>query len=106
MAEYKEYIATREPNKFIKFTIDFNKDTYHWATGQTKQKGYQLVATPVERSDMWESFTAFQGFYKIIFPVERRSKKRLEEAIQIFKQDKEKYLDYFRNQGFEIGEVN
>jgi len=100
--DFKKYIPTREPNKFIKFTISFNKDTYHWATGQTKQKGYQLVATPVERDDMWESFTAFQGFYKIIFPVERRSKKRLEEAIRIFNQEEESYIEHFKAQGIEF----
>lgn len=102
MTEFKEYVATREPGKFIKFTISFNKDTYHWATGRTKEKGYQLVATPVERGDGFESFTAFQGFYKIIFPVERRSSKRLEQAIQIFREEKESYIEYFKQSGIEF----
>lgn len=102
MTEFKEYVATREPGKFIKFTISFNKDTYHWATGRTKEKGYQLVATPVERGDGFESFTAFQGFYKIIFPVERRSSKRLEQAIQIFRDEKDSYIEHFKRAGVEF----
>lgn len=106
MYEYKEYVATSEPNKFIKFAISFNYDTYHWATGQSKQKGYQLVATPVEKGEMFESSTAFTGFFKIIFPVERKSKKRLEEAIRNFKRDKKDYLKYFINQGFSIPEMD
>lgn len=104
MALYKEYVPVVENNQatHIKFQISYNKDTYHWATGNTKQKGYQLTATPVTKSDMVESFTAFQGFYKIIFPVERQSKKRLATAIETFNNDKQTYLDYFKNQGFKF----
>ena len=102
MIEFKEYIATKEPGKFIKFTISFNNETYHWATGKFKEKGYQLTATPVEKGEMFESFTAFDGFYKIIYQADRRSKKRLEEAIKIFRNEKESYLNYFKEKGIEL----
>jgi ribonucleotide reductase beta subunit family protein with ferritin-like domain len=105
MYEYKEYIPTEIETQFIKFSISFNYDTYNWATGQPKEKGYQLTATPVEKTDMVESFTAFSGFYKIIFPAERKSKKRLEEAIRIFKRDRVDYIDYFRELGYKIKDI-
>lgn len=102
MSLYKLYVPTDKDSIFIKFTMSFNKDTYHWATGQSKEKGYQLTATPVEKRDRFESFTAFNGFYKIIYPIGRQSKKRLQEAISMLHTDIEKYLDYFRNKGYKI----
>jgi len=102
MVLYKYYYPTDESNVSIKFTIDFNKDTYHWATGQTKEKGYQLTAKPVKREGVYEKFEAFSGFYKIIYPIGRQSKKRLQEAVSKFHADIEKYLDCFRNAGYKI----
>lgn len=107
MALYTEYIPTDKEGQFIKFTINFNKDTYHWATSQPKQKGYQLVATPVQRTELEnnlisEQFTAFSGFYEIIYPVERQSSKRLQEAITKLSENKERYLQFFINKGINI----
>lgn len=113
MALYTEYIPViKSPNNstHIKFQISFNKDTHHWATSSTKKVGYQLTATPVQRSKSecgkfsTESFTAFQGFYKIIYPIARQSKKRLEEAISVFIKEKESYLKFFTDKKFEIEE--
>jgi len=102
MADYTEYIKTNKEHEFLKFSISFNYDTYSWATGQPKQKGYQLIATPVQKGDMWESFTAFDGFFTIILPAERKSKKRLAEAIHKFKMNREDYINYFTQQGIII----
>jgi hypothetical protein len=102
MTDYTEYVPTKMPNQFIKFSISYNYDTYHWATGKTKEKGYQLVATPVEKGEMYESFTAFQGFYKIIHPCPRKSQKQLKIAIEKFHQDYEQYLNYFKERGYEM----
>jgi hypothetical protein len=99
MADYTEYIKTTKDFEFLKFSISYNYDTYNWATGQPKQKGYQLIATPVQKGDMWESFTAFDGFSTIILPAERKSKKRLAEAIHKFKMNREDYIKYFTQQG-------
>lgn len=99
---FQLYVNTEVPNQKIKFKIDYNKDTYHWATSSSKQKGYQLTATPVKREGVYEKFEAFSGFYKIIYPVDRQSKKRLSSAIEIFYDEIEKYLDFFRNKGYDI----
>lgn len=103
---YKEYVDTDKPNSKIKITLTYNRDTYHWATSNRKEKGYQIVCTPVEvtNGDGYniESFTAFQGFYDIIYPAERQSKKRLEHAISLIAENKERYLNHFRNQGIKV----
>jgi len=102
MILFKKYIGTDKPNIFIKFTISFNKDTYHWATSSSKEKGYQLVATPIEKSGRCEVSGAFTGFYKIIYPIGRQSKKRLYAAVDTFYKDIEVYLEFFRKKGFNI----
>ena len=99
---FVRYFDTEKENVKIKFVIDFNKDTYHWATSSSKEKGYQLTAVPVEKHDRVEVFGAFTGFYKIIYPVNRQSKKRLEAAVNIFNNNIEEYLEFFRNKGFSI----
>jgi len=91
-----------EKNKFIKTTIHYNKETYHWATGKSKQKGYAVNCTPVEKGDMFESFTAFTGFYDIIYPIDRQSKKRLQTAIKMLEESTEKYKQYFRDQEIKV----
>jgi hypothetical protein len=98
----KKYLDTDKENIKIKFTISFNKDTYHWATSETKEKGYQLTATPVEKGEHFESFTAFNGFYEIIYPVQRQSKKRLDEAIDGLNMNMPKYIKYFEDRGYKI----
>jgi hypothetical protein len=102
MSLYKEYVDTDRPNHKIKISLSFNKDSHSWATGQSKQKGYQVSCVPVEIGDRMESFGAFTGFNHIIYPVERQSKKRMEHAIQLVKDNKENLLDYFRNKGIKV----
>lgn len=101
---YKVYIPIKgELNKKIKCTIHFNKDTYHWATSTPKEKGYSLTCTPVEIGDKWETYGAFTGFYEIIYPIERQSKKRLDTAIELFRNNIEKYLQFFTDSyGYEF----
>jgi hypothetical protein len=102
MTEYKMYIQTSKANEFIKLSISYNKDTYNWATGQPKTKGYQLTAMPVKRSGMIEEFGAFTGYNTTLVKCNRRSKKRLEIAIEELNKNIDKYLQYFINQGFKI----
>jgi hypothetical protein len=98
---YQEYIDTKKENQKIKLTMHFNKDTYNWATGKRKEKGYQITATPVTITVgdgfRTEEFGAFTGFYDLIYPVERQSKKRLATAIELLECNRETYIDHFRN---------
>jgi len=103
---YKEYIDTDKPNHKIKVTLSFNKDTYHWATAKSKEKGYQLNMTPVEvtTGDGYntEVMGAFTGFYEILYPVERQSKKRLSHAISLIVENRERHLEFFREKGIKV----
>ena len=102
MTDYKMYIQTSEANEFIKLSISYNKDTYNWATGQEKTKGYQLTAIPVKRSGRIEEFGAFTGYNTTLVKANRRSKKRLEIAIEELNKNLDKYLQYFINKGIKI----
>lgn len=96
---YKEYIKVGD--KEIKCTISFNKDATNWVTSQPKKIGYQVTCVPVKRSNRdgicIEEFGAFTGFNDCLLEVDRQSKKRLEKAISILNERKDKYLAYFND---------
>jgi hypothetical protein len=87
----------------IRFNVSFNKETFNHATSQSLKIGYRVVAVPVtiEKRGVYtiEGSTAFSGFGDTLLEVERQSKKRLEQAIAILAERKEKYLDHFKNRG-------
>lgn len=103
---YKEYQKLPEGAKStltdkqeIKFIIGFRKGGISWATSQRISTGYYVSVVPVERSNR-EGFTiessgAFTGFNDTLLEVDRQSKKRLEEAIRIFQERKDRYMQYF-----------
>ena len=101
MALHKIYHQV-EGSSYIKLSIHFNRSTHNWATGQSKQIGYECTVVPIQRSEdgMVESFTAFTGFNVNILQVERQSKKRLEEAIRIVEQRKEEFINYIKTKNF------
>jgi hypothetical protein len=102
MELYKTYVDTDQPNQKIRFSIYFNKETINWATGQYKDKGYQVTAIPVEKTGFGESFGAFTGFNDIIYPVQRQSKKRLQTAINMLHLKMDEYLKFFENKGYKV----
>ena len=105
MSLYKEYVATVEDNKKIKFSITFNRSTHNWATSEKIPIGYRVSATPVEIGDRFESFGAFTGFNDTLLEVNRQSSKRLDEAIRILQERKETYIKWFKdNKGIKFKE--
>ena len=99
----KKYLATDHPNKFIKLSLSFNRETIHWATSQPKEVGYCVTATPVERTVKpgytMESQGAFTGFYEIVYPIGRKSAKRETEAWRLIDFNTPRYKKHFINQG-------
>ena len=91
-----------ENNKdnYIRISISFNRETYHWATGNEKKKGYQVTVTPIQKSGLGSSFGAFNGFFEIILPCERQSKKRLLQAELLVQQKMDKYKAFFEAKGY------
>ena len=70
--------------------------------GSSSINGMVYVRGHAKDYDYWEQSGAFTGFYKIIYPIGRQSKKRLEEAIRLFKEEKETYLKFFEDKGITI----
>lgn len=85
MALHKEYHQTDKGT--IKFSVSY-----------VKGKGYRVSAFPVKISNedgySVETFGAFTGFNDTLLPCTRQSSKRLEQAIKILGENKEKYLQY------------
>ena len=96
MTLYKEY--NEVDGKTIKITISFNKNTHSWATSQSTPIGYRATVVPVERSadGRMESYTAFSGFNTTLLVVQRQSKNRLQEAINVLHDKRESFLNHFR----------
>lgn len=98
MILYKEYRKLED--KEIKFSISFNKESVNWATGQPKAIGYQVTAIPVKRTHndgfCMEEFGAFTGFNHCLLAVDRQSKKRLQQAINILQERMDEYLERFK----------
>ena len=92
-----------EEDIYIRCSLSYNKDTYNYFTSSYKKKGYQITMTPIVVDGICETSTAFTGFYEILHPVERQSKKRLAEAESILISNIDRYLEYFTdNYGYQF----
>jgi len=95
---HKEYLKIGENE--IRFAISFNKNPRSFATGQPIDKGYRVSAVPVKRTKLanveMEEFGAFTGFNDTLLAIDRQSQKRLQEAIKILNERKEKYINWFK----------
>lgn len=91
----------------LKVELYYSKGGNNVFTYKTERRGYYISVTPVKRemrnNVVLESFVAFTGLKQLLVPVERKSKKKEEEAQEVFN----KYVDKFIaiNFGeFELGE--
>jgi len=92
---HKEYHKLSN-GKELKIELNFNRSTYSWGTGATKQIGYEGSYTPCIRGDMFEEISgADAGNYEVILATPRQSKKRLEEAKTILKARIPEVVAYF-----------
>ena len=76
----------KDKNNYIKIRVYYDLGGYNWATHKEKPRGYYISIQPVERGGNLEGFTAFTGFYDLLEPCARKSKKAeanaLEKAIE------------------------
>ena len=103
----KTYLKTDKPNVKIRLGLSFNRDLSNWATNEPKEIGYQVTATPVEVADLGngaasETSGAFTGFWEIILPCGRKSKKREDTAWEEMKKAIPRYREHFENKGFKF----
>lgn len=85
------YKVKNEDNKFLKAEIYYSLGGYNHFTSKMENRGYYISVLPVEKAGRLESYTSFTGLKQNILQCERKSKKRLEEAVAYF----EKYIDEF-----------
>lgn len=73
-------------------------------TYRNEPRGYYLSVSPVERAERngytMESFTAFSGMKWIVLPVQRKSAKKMAEAIEYFETHINEYIQKFSD--FEV----
>jgi len=95
---HKEYLKIGENE--IRLAISFNKNTRSISTGQQIDKGYRVSAVPVKRTKLAnaeiEEFQPHTGFTDTLLSIERQNQKRLQEAIKILNERKEKYINWFK----------
>lgn len=97
---YKEYNEVE--GKTIKITIWFNSAKREYASQDVGTKGYMATCVPIVIEDRGthqiETYGAYTGFKYILIGCERQSKRKLENAIKILDQNREKFLNHFRNE--------
>lgn len=106
MTLYKEYWKLPEgaatdlkEGTEIKAYISYNKTPSSWIGG-CAPKGYRVCVVPVKRSSLEGGFSieesgAFTGFNDTLLECERQSAKKINQAIQILQERKDKYLSKF-----------
>lgn len=93
MKEYYKVEALEET--YIRADVYYEKGNDYG-----KKRGYYVTIVPVKREEkygcMIESFVAYSGVTSCILPVTRKSKKSEEKALQIFRENIDRYLaNYF-----------
>lgn len=101
----KEYIKIIENNKDknnnLKISVYYDLGGYNYFTHQEKQRGYYISVTPcnyAERNGVfYEEFTAFTGYFELLEPCTRQSKKTEATALEKAPAYKKMLLDYICN---------
>ncbi len=76
----------KDHNNNLKITFYYDLGGFNYFTHKEKPRGYYLSIAPVERSERngvkIESVTAFTGFYELLEPCARKSKKAEAAALE------------------------
>lgn len=82
----------------LKAEIYYSLGGHNVFTYKNETRGYYMSISPVERSDKYgytmESYTAFTGLKMCVLPVQRKSQKKMDEAITYFE---EHILEFMKN---------
>lgn len=72
----------------LKAQVYYALGGFNYFTYQNEPRGYYVSITPVQRENKngytMESFTAFTGMKHLAVPVQRKSAKKMDEAIKYF----------------------
>lgn len=93
MTEYIKVNGNGEAN-YLRIDFDYSKGGYNYFTYKSEPRGYYIHVSPVCKGDHTETYTAFSGVKACLLEVTRKSNKAEAEALALFEQNKEKYIDY------------
>ncbi len=100
MTLYKEY--NEVDGKTIKITIWFNSAKREYTSQNVGTKGYMATCVPVVIEDKGthqiETYEAYTGFKSLLLGCERQSKNRLQNAIKMLDNNREKFLNHFKHE--------
>ena len=89
------YKVNNNPNVTdLKAEIYYSLGGINYFTSRNEQRGYYMSISPVKRDGVCESYTAFTGLKQLVLPVQRKSNKKMIEAITYFEKH---ILDFMRD---------
>ena len=93
----KEYLNTNKEKTFLKCELYYSLGGMNYFTGKTEARGYYVSVSPVERSNGWESYTAFSGWKKCVVECARKGKKAEAKALEVYEAAKQEMLGRFED---------
>lgn len=90
----KYYKVKGSESKYLKAEIYYALGGHNYFTSRNESRGYYISVSPVERARGMESYTAFTGLKQCILPVQRKSQKKMNEAVAYFN---EHILEFISN---------
>lgn len=78
----------------LRIDLDYSKGGYNYFTYKEEKRGYYIHVSPVTKSGYMESYAAFSGVKACLLEVTRKSSKAEAEALKIFEEVKDKYINY------------
>lgn len=106
----KFYKVKNNPNvTHLKAEVYYNLGGTNVFTYKNEARGYYMSISPVKREDrggyVMESYTAFTGLKQLVVPVQRKSQKKLAEAVEYFETHIDEFMKAHFGQ-FEVEEEN
>lgn len=93
----KEYLNTNKDKTFLKCELYYSLGGMNYFTGKAEARGYYVSVSPVERSNGWESYTAFSGWKKCVVECARKGKKAEAKALEVYEAAKQEMLGRFED---------
>lgn len=102
-------VKSKDDVTHLRVDVYYSQGGYNLSTYQEEQRGYYLSVSPVSRSKLCDASTerylAFSGRKRLLLPVNRKSPKRYETALQLAQESRRKLIDIVcQEQGLELME--
>lgn len=95
-------VKNKKETTWLKAEIYYALGGHNYFTYKNESRGYYISVSPVERDRGFESYTAFTGLKQCVLPVQRKSSKKMTEAITYF----EEHINEFITNHFSEFEVD